>query len=343
MTELVAREGYATTSIAQVISLARVSRSTFYEHFEDKLDCFLALERDLAARALSTIERTVQEHATGDVTHTVLSTLVELSERDPAGARVMLTESLAAGQHAMEQRDRLLIEIGQLVEDAWDAASSEAPVLDIPAHVLVGGVCRLLSLRILRGASGMHGLLPDLLAWADSYTRTTGKPRWQTLDRRKGTPLPRSPHTDLPPFTPPTPLPSGRHNLPAAYVSANQRGRILHATIATVLSKGYSATTVADIVAEGHLTRAVFYQHFRDKQEALSEINQLNFQQIMAVSARAFFSVESCASASSRPMPSGPSRCAASTRRSWPSPSSWRRATATVRKPNTCLDSAQTR
>jgi AcrR family transcriptional regulator len=154
MTELVAREGYATTSIAQVISLARVSRSTFYEHFEDKLDCFLALERDLAARALSTIERTVQEHATGDVTHTVLSTLVELSERDPAGARVMLTESLAAGQHAMEQRDRLLIEIGQLVEDAWDAASSEAPVLDIPAHVLVGGVCRLLSLRILRGASG---------------------------------------------------------------------------------------------------------------------------------------------------------------------------------------------
>ncbi len=43
-------------------------------------------------------------------------------------------------------------------------------------------------------------------------------------------------------------------------------------------------------MAAAHLTRAVFYEHFRDKQELFLEIQQIHFQQTMAVSARAFFS-----------------------------------------------------
>lgn len=292
MTEVVARDGYATASIAQAISLARVSRSTYYEHFADKLDCFLALEQDLATRALAAIERSLTEHRTDNVTHTLLRTLIERAERDPAGARVLLTESFAAGPRAMDLRDSLMEGIAHLLEDAWARSSSEAPVLDIPARVLVGGVCRLLSLRILRGTSGLHGLLPDLIAWSDSYARDDGKPRWQGLDKKAGTPLPRSPHAELPRAAPPAPLPAGRHNLPTAYVSANQRERILQATVVSVLRKGYTATTIADIVAEAHLTRAVFYQHFRDKQEVLSEVNQINFQEMMFVTARGFFSAE---------------------------------------------------
>lgn len=291
MAEVVAREGYIGASIAQAISQARVSRSTFYEHFDDKLDCFVAVERDLSARAMAAIERAVHKRQAEDVTQTVVRTLVELVERDPTGARVVLTESLAAGPRAMDERENLITRIERLVEDAWAGQSCEAPVLDVPAQALVGGVCRLLSIRISRGASGMHGLLPALLVWADSYA-TTDSTRWQTLHRKDWAPLPRSPHAELPPSTPPARLPSGRHSLPSAYVSANQRERILHATICTLLRKGYTATTVSDIVAEAQLTRAVFYQHFRDKKELLAEINQVHFQQMMAVSARAFFSAE---------------------------------------------------
>jgi AcrR family transcriptional regulator len=293
MTELIAREGYARANIAQAISLARVSRSTFYEHFADKLSCFLAVQRDLGAYVLAAIELAASEYRAEEITHTVLSTLVELAEKDPASMRVLLTESLAAGPRAMDQRDGLMTGIERLIEEAWTNSPPHTPVWDVPARALVGGACRLLSLRILRGASGMHGLLPDLLAWADSYTRTAGEPRWRTLERKDGTPLPRSPHAELPSFAPPAPLPRGRHGLPTAYVSANQRERIIHATIAAVRRRGYAAMTVADVVTEAHLTRAVFYQHFRDKQEVLSEINQIYFQQMMAVSARAFFSAGS--------------------------------------------------
>jgi AcrR family transcriptional regulator len=293
MTELVAKEGYAQASIAQTISLARVSRSTFYEHFEDKLDCFLAVERELGSRAFRAAEQAVRKCDTENVTHTVLRTLVEIVESDPAGTRVILTESLAAGPRAMDERDDFVARVGKLVEDSWARPSTESPVLDISPRALVGGACRLLSIRIMRGASGVHGLLPDLLVWVDSYSRTGEQPMWQTLDRQRWEPLPRSPYSEMPPYSPPARLPPGRHGLPAAYVSSNQRERILATTIAMLLKKGFVATTVADIVAEAQLTRAVFYQQFRNKRELLTEINQIHFQQMMAVSARAFFSAES--------------------------------------------------
>src|SRR3954447_24211790 len=43
MAEAVAQHGYGATTVAHVVALAGVSRKTFYEHFADKEDCFLAL------------------------------------------------------------------------------------------------------------------------------------------------------------------------------------------------------------------------------------------------------------------------------------------------------------
>ncbi|MGH2880373.1 MAG: TetR/AcrR family transcriptional regulator [Solirubrobacteraceae bacterium] len=288
LAEVVTREGYAAASIAQAISLARVSRSTFYEHFEDKLDCFLTLERTLGEHMLAEIQAAVRECEPGDVTRTALSRLVSLAEQDPAGVRVLLTESLAAGPRAMDARETFVTGIERLLEDAWAHMPMSAPSLDVPAVVLVGGTCRLLSLRILRGAGGTHGLLPDLLTWAGSYARAGGEPRWRTVEREQRPTRPLYP--DSASVAKSTPLPSGRHELSSTYVSANQRQRILQATTATVARKGYLATTVADIVSEARVTRAVFYRHFRDKQEVLNELNQVSFQETMSMSARAFFS-----------------------------------------------------
>jgi AcrR family transcriptional regulator len=293
MTETVAKDGYAHASIAKAISLARVSRSTFYAHFGDKLDCFLVLQQELSTVVLAETERAVHSCETHDVPYTIIKTLVELVEREPARARVLLTESFAAGPRAMDERDDLVGRIEALAADSWSDSSSDAPAMDISARALVGGVCRLLSIRILRGAGGTHGLLPDLLEWVNSYTRTSGDPRWRTLQRRHGMPLLDVPDTESQSFAAPARLPAGRHNLPAAYVSANQRERILHATIETLVDKGYASTTVADIASKAQVTRAAFYEHFRDKQELVAEINQAHFQRLMAVTARAFFSEES--------------------------------------------------
>ena len=57
MVEAVARGGYHTTSVRQVIGLAGVSRRSFYEHFANRQACFLATFDLIAARGLQRVKR----------------------------------------------------------------------------------------------------------------------------------------------------------------------------------------------------------------------------------------------------------------------------------------------
>ena len=45
MTVVAARHGYAEASVARVVKQAGMSRATFYDHFENRDDCFLAAFR----------------------------------------------------------------------------------------------------------------------------------------------------------------------------------------------------------------------------------------------------------------------------------------------------------
>ena len=47
---------------------------------------------------------------------------------------------------------------------------------------------------------------------------------------------------------------------------ASQRGRLICAVADAVASKGYAATTVADIIALAGVSRRTFYEHFDDKE-----------------------------------------------------------------------------
>src|SRR3954447_16030257 len=53
MARAVATKGYAKVTVADIVSLAGVSRRTFYEHFADKEACFLETYK-VGARALVT-------------------------------------------------------------------------------------------------------------------------------------------------------------------------------------------------------------------------------------------------------------------------------------------------
>jgi AcrR family transcriptional regulator len=48
-------------------------------------------------------------------------------------------------------------------------------------------------------------------------------------------------------------------------VVRNQRERLFAAMVASTASKGYPATTVADLIALAGVSRATFYEHFDDK------------------------------------------------------------------------------
>ena len=55
------RDGYAAATVSAVIGEAGVSRPTFYDHFEDRDDCFLATVIDVHQRLLEEIREKVLE------------------------------------------------------------------------------------------------------------------------------------------------------------------------------------------------------------------------------------------------------------------------------------------
>ena len=67
-------------------------------------------------------------------------------------------------------------------------------------------------------------------------------------------------------FTPPAPLPRGRHSIPRGQIDAAQQERLLIALTELVAARGYAAVSVADIVERAQVSRAAFYRVFADKQ-----------------------------------------------------------------------------
>src|ERR671916_502432 len=51
----VGEKGYAGTTIADVVTKARVSKRTFYEHFADKEECLMALYAQTARRLMEVL------------------------------------------------------------------------------------------------------------------------------------------------------------------------------------------------------------------------------------------------------------------------------------------------
>lgn len=57
--------------------------------------------------------------------------------------------------------------------------------------------------------------------------------------------------------------------MPREDVARSQRERLFAATVASVASKGYEATTVADLLELSGVSRSAFYEHFRDKEDCV--------------------------------------------------------------------------
>src|SRR4051812_31687165 len=104
----VAERGYAGATIDDVVRGAGVSKATFYEHFSDKEDCFLAAYEAASEELLLRVE---EAQATEDDwlerTRAGIRAYLRWLAGDPALARVFLIEVAAAGPAALERRERL--------------------------------------------------------------------------------------------------------------------------------------------------------------------------------------------------------------------------------------------
>jgi AcrR family transcriptional regulator len=282
------RKGYEGASVAQVIAHAGVSRPTFYEYFTDKDDCFLAVHREISEQLLERVSEAVEAEPPERAVQVGIKALILRAEARPDRARFLVNETLAGGSRVLDEHDRTVEQVEQIIERARAKASPKASTPDLPTRALVGGICGLLAPRLRRNEHDLRELAEQIVDWIDGYCHPTDSHRWRTLE--PGPPLPRPEHVSELALRIPPALPRGRPKLTSAEVARNQRERILYATAEVAASKGYAAATIADITSTAGVDRRLFYANFPDKQQAFLAIHEVGFQQLMAVCASAFFS-----------------------------------------------------
>jgi AcrR family transcriptional regulator len=71
-----------------------------------------------------------------------------------------------------------------------------------------------------------------------------------------------------------SPLPRGRHRLSREAVSHSQHERLLSSAVEATATRGYEATTVADILAVAGVGRETFYELFEDRRDCVLAAHQ---------------------------------------------------------------------
>jgi AcrR family transcriptional regulator len=172
MADTVAAKGYVATTVADVVARAGVSRKTFYEHFADREECFLAAY-DAAVDALfgAVAERVAAGEPAGDdwrarVCAGVRAYLEALAS-EPAFARTFLVEVRVAGPRAQARRAEVHDRFVDFLRSQSALARQDHPWLpavpDTVYAAIVGGMDEVVSAWVADGRTAdLAQLEPDL-------------------------------------------------------------------------------------------------------------------------------------------------------------------------------------
>lgn len=155
MVEVVAERGYAGTTVGEVLKRAHISRQTFYEHFANKEDCFLAAFDQAADLLMARMAA-----ALGPETDPVVERLDRVFESYLSGlaatpelARALLVEVYSAGRAGVARRAAVQERFAVTIADAvtvgqrWRGGLSPHFI----GRAVIGAVSALVTARLEAG------------------------------------------------------------------------------------------------------------------------------------------------------------------------------------------------
>jgi AcrR family transcriptional regulator len=162
---IVAEKGYAATTVADLTKRAGISRTTFYELFEDKEACFLAAYDnavDVLVRRISVAYEGQERWP--DRARAGLATLLEALAVDPAQARLALVDVSAAGPAAQRRFRAAVQRLTPFFDEGRDFAPGGRNLPANTSRMAAGAVVGLISDEFVAGrADKLPSLLSDVL------------------------------------------------------------------------------------------------------------------------------------------------------------------------------------
>jgi AcrR family transcriptional regulator len=148
---LIAEKGAGATTIEAIVKQAGVSSVTFYEHFRDKEECFVAAFEEAVEELNDEVRRAVPREADrADQVQAGLAALLKAIDAEPARARLCFVEAQKGGRRMRTRYD-----------EALDAAAAE--LADPLGQGIAGGLAWLLRERLeLGGGGSVQDLLPRM-------------------------------------------------------------------------------------------------------------------------------------------------------------------------------------
>ena len=152
-----ARAGYADASAEAIAREAGMSKATFYEHFDNKEECILALFDQAASETLEAMAKATSAagHDSRKRMEAGAKAFLEMLAEHPNESQTLLVEIIGAGELGAERRDNILATFAQAI-DAENANAARKGAMrrfasPDDAYAIVGAVVELASRQLRRG------------------------------------------------------------------------------------------------------------------------------------------------------------------------------------------------
>jgi AcrR family transcriptional regulator len=266
MIDAVARHGFASTTIRELVTLAGVSKSTFYDHFEGKEDCFLATFDGIMAEVTAEVAEAYEQP--GEPRERLLRALerfATIAKERPAAISLVTVDSLTLGAAAVARREKAWEAFEATARHHLRLPDSSAEVSPQTVRAVVAGTSGVIYRCLRSGRSKeLRDLVEPLIDWAFSYTEPVNEAvrRAVAAAERPAPPAPAvEPSADLPGWDE---LPDS----PRSRSSLSQRERISRAAVRVVVERGYQALSIPAISATAGTSNQTFYENFNNKRDA---------------------------------------------------------------------------
>jgi len=272
MVEAVAANGYARTSVKQVIGLAGVSRRAFYEQFTNKQECFLATFDLIAARGA--------KHATdafrstsGGVEERLRASYEVFTEgvaANPKGASLAILEAQTAGTVGLAHMRRAAAAFEQMLCRTFASAPDMQPLPVPVARAIVGGMHEALSVRLRTGRTEeISTLSEELLAWTMLFQTPSLSRLPETLAQ----------HARI---GEPGPMIAGFESGPRG---GDLRERLLKSMLQLAAMDDYKGLSAPQVAEHAGVEPELFFDHFESKEDCfLAAFDELADELLLAAS-----------------------------------------------------------
>ena len=174
---MAAEKGLAAVTIADVVRQAGVSKRTFYEHFLNKEDCFVALYRAVSASALNTLKTAVTADRPWQQQLTeALSAYLTHMATSPELLRTLFVEIQHLGETGARARRAVMTELADFMVAtlAHDTVPAGEGGIDFSlALAAVGGINELIQQAVEQGKADS---LPEMTSTASEVVLRLARP-----------------------------------------------------------------------------------------------------------------------------------------------------------------------